>query len=110
MTKEVISVSFGKHDATVDADLFRARVKYAMGELQAEHKAKEAAKNAATEFKETVEGMAVTFKLPKAELAKYLRARFEDSLPKEDDDKLKGTEVAIERGALYTVLNDTLED
>jgi len=110
MTKEVVSVSFGKHTASIDKDLFVARVEYAMGELRAEHAAKEATKKAAGEFKDTVEAMALTFKLPKAELSKYLKARFEDSLPKEeDDDKLTGTEVAIERGNLYTVLNESLE-
>lgn len=111
MTVEVITVAFGKQTATIEKDLFIARVDYAMGELRAEHAAKEASKEAAKDFKETVEAMAVRFKLPKAELAKYLKARFEDSLPKEDDDdKLKGTEVAIERGNLYTVLNESLED
>jgi hypothetical protein len=107
--KEVVSVSFGKHTATIDKELFQARVKWAMGELDAEDKAKKAAKESATNFKETVEGMAITFKLPKPELAKYLKARWDDIQPKEEDDKLSGTEVTIERGNLYTILNDSLE-
>lgn len=96
--------------ATVDAKLFAAYAKEAADRLAAEHQAKDDAKEFAKDFKETVEAAAQTTGLDKKELAKYFKARFEESLPKEDDDKVVGTKLVIDRGELYTVLNETLEN
>lgn len=106
MTKNVITIN----GATVDADLFAALNKRALSELRAEHEAKEAAKELAKDFKDTVESAAMQTKLDKKELAGYFKARFQESLPKDDEEKVVGTEVVINRGELYTLLNSTLED
>lgn len=106
MTKNVITIG----NATVDAAVFAAYNKKALEELGLEHKLKADAKEAAKDFKETVEAVSLTTKLPKPELAAYFKARFEESLPKEDDDKVVGTKVVIDRGELYTVLNSALDD
>lgn len=95
--------------ATVDADLFAALNKRAVQELRAEHEAKEKAKELAKDFKDTVESAAMQTKLDKKELAGYFKARFQESLP-QDEEKPVGTEVVISRGELYTLLNQTLEN
>ena len=105
MTTSVITIN----GATVDAKLFAALNKRALQELRAEHEAKEAAKELAKDFKDTVESAAMQTKLDKKELAAYFKARFQESLP-QDDEKPVGTEVVINRGELYTLLNQTLED
>jgi hypothetical protein len=96
--------------ATVDADLFAALNKRALQELRAEHEAKEKAKELAKDFKDTVESAAMQTKLDKKELAGYFKARFQESLPKEDEEKPVGTGVVISRGELYTLLNQSLDD
>lgn len=102
-----VSVSIG--NATVPADKLVAYTRKAMDELEAEFKHKEDAKESAKDFKETVESFALLTKLPKGEVSKYFKARFEESQPQEDDSKPVGTEVVISRGELYTVLNSALE-
>lgn len=104
MTKEVITI--GKF--TVDADLFAAYQKKAQEELKLEHKLKGDAKESALDFKETVEAAHMATKIPKGELSKYFKSRFEDSLPK-DEGKVVGTKAAIDRGELYSVLNSVLD-
>lgn len=95
--------------ATVDADLFAALNKRAITELRAAHEAKEEAKKLEKDFKDTVESAAMQTKLDKKELAGYFKARFQESLP-QDEEKPVGTEIVINRGELYTLLNQTLED
>ena len=104
MTKEYISIG----DANIDIELFAAYKKKAFEELQAESDAKDTAKVAAIEFKETVESCNLTTKLPKKEISAYFKALFEESRPKEDDKEV-GTQVVINRGILYDVLNSALE-
>ncbi len=99
-------VSIG--DATVDADKFAAYNRKAQEELGAEAKHKEDAAEAAKDFKETVEAVAQLTKLPKGEVAKYFKARFEENQPAKDQ-KPTGTAVVINRGELYTVLNSALD-
>lgn len=94
----------------VNAELLASYSKKAQSELRAEYDAKEEAKEFAKDFKETVEALTQASKLPKGEIAKYFKARFEESLPKEDDDKDVGTQVVINRGNLYTVLNSALDE
>lgn len=96
-------------NATVDSALLAAYTKKAMQELQSEYKAKEDAKEFAKDFKETVEATAQQTKLDKKEVALYFKARFEESLPKEDDEKPVGTVVVINRGELYSILNEALD-
>lgn len=102
--KNVITIN----GATVDSDLFMAMSKMAMSELKEEHEAKEKAKEFATNFKESVESAALQTKLDKKELAGYWKARFQETLPK-DEEKSVGTKVVINRGELYQVLNDSLD-
>lgn len=96
-------------NATVDAAKFAAYNRKAQAELAAEFKHKEDASEAAKDFKETVEAVAQLTKLAKTEVSKYFKARFEESQPQKDDKKAVGTEVVINRGELYTVLNSALE-
>ena len=55
-------------NATIDAGKFAAYSKQAMKELRQEYDAKEQVKNFSTDFKETVEAVAMTTKLDKKEL------------------------------------------
>lgn len=101
---------FSINNATIDADKLAAYTKKAMDELTAEAAHKADATESAKDFKETVEAMALFTKLAKPEVAAYLKARFAESLPRDDDDKKVGTKVVIDRGELYTVLNSALDD
>ena len=95
------------NEATIDAKIFAAYSKKALEELAAEDAAKTAAKESSKDFKETVEAISLTTKLPKAEVSAYFKARYEERKP-QDEDKPVGTAVAINRGELYTVLNSVL--
>ena len=106
MTKNVITIN----DATIDSKVFDSYSKKIHEELKAEYDAKEQAKGHATDFKESIESLELTTKLPKKELTSFFRARFEDSLPKEDEKKVVGTKVIIDRGQLYEVLNSALDN
>ena len=105
MTKEYVSIG----NANIDIELFASYKKKAFEELQAEADAKDTAKESAKDFKETVESCHLTTKLPKKDISSYFKALFEESRPKEDDDKEVGTQVVINRGELYSVLNSALE-
>ena len=104
MTKEVINIG----DYKVEAELFGQYQKKAQEELKLEHKLKGDAKESALDFKETVEAAHLATKIPKSELSKFCKARFEESLPK-DEGKIVGTKAAINRGELYAVLNSVLD-
>ena len=96
-------------DANINVDTFAAYEKEAMKDLRAEHEAKELAKEHALNFKETVEAVNMTTKLAKPEVSAYFKARFVESLPQEED-KVVGTKVAIDRGTMYSVLNSALDE
>lgn len=111
MTQETTTESndvvvFG--NATINAKLFKEYTKKAMEELteQDEHATK--AKSSGIDFKETVEALHATTKVPKKELSAFFKARFAER--KAEEAEGKGTSAVIERGHLYEVLNSTLED
>lgn len=104
MTKTILNIG----TAQVDVDLFAATQKLAIQALRDADALKKQAKEFDTDFKEHVEAMALTTKLPKADISAFWKARFEESKPK-DDEKPVGTKVVIDRGELYAVLNTALE-
>lgn len=95
-------------DFTIDSDKLKAYNKQAQDQLTAAAKHKEDAKECELDFGETVEAISKLTKIPKGEVSKYLKARYEENHPKKDDGKPVGTKVAINRGELYTVLNSSL--
>jgi hypothetical protein len=105
MAKTIINIG----DANVDVDLFAAYQKKALEELKTEADLKAEAKEAALDFKETVEATAQTTGLPKGEVAAFFKARFEETQPAKDQ-KPVGTRIVIDRGELYSVLNSALDD
>jgi hypothetical protein len=110
MTEDTTNVVvFG--NATINADLFKEYSKKAMEELteQAEHAKK--AKSSGIDFKETVEALHTTTKVPKKELTAFFKARFaEKQAADEKEAQAKGTGATIERGHLFEVLKSTLDD
>ncbi len=106
MTKNVININ----NVQVDADLFAAYNKEAMDRLTVAAKHKDDASEALKDFKETVERVHLSTKISKAELTKYFKARWEETQPKDDEDKAAGTQVIIKRGELHATLNSVLGD
>ena len=103
-TKTVLNIG----DASIEVELFAARQKLAIECLRDEDKLKEDAKEFALDFKEHVEAVHLNTKLPKKDIAAFWKARYEESKPK-DDEKVVGTKAVIDRGELYSVLNDALD-
>ena len=96
-------------DAKIDSDVFTAYTKEILGHMKASHKLKDAAKEADALAKDAIKTYAETSGLDVKELAAYMKARFEESLPKDEDAKVVGTGVVINRGNLFTVLNSHLD-
>lgn len=102
----VISVG----DAIIHVEKFVEYQKQAMQHLTDEAKLKEDAKVSANYFKDTVEVVAKDTKLPKSEVSAYFKARFaEKQAEAAEGDEPVGTQVVINRGNLYELLNQATE-
>lgn len=104
MAKAILNIG----TATVDMAIFEEYQKKAMQCLHDAAHMTSQAKEFATDFKEHVEAVAKTTGLTKKEITAFWKARFEESLPK-DEDKKKGTKTVIQMGELFQSLNDGLE-
>jgi outer membrane translocation and assembly module TamA len=102
----VISVG----DANIHVEKFVAYQREAMQHLTDEAELKEKAKTSASYFKDTVEVVAKDTGLAKPEVAAYFKARFaEKQAEAEEGDEPVGTQVVINRGNLYELLNQATE-
>lgn len=96
-------------DAKIDSEVFKAYTSEILGHMREAHNLKEQAKEAAQLAKEAIDTYAATSKIPVKELKAYMDAKFAESLPQDDDEKVVGTQLTINRGSLFEVLNSHLD-
>lgn len=91
MSTEIVTITIGENKYEFDPEVFTEYKKTAFEQLKAEAVAK-------VKFKDEVESLASATKLPKAVVAKYLKARYKDE-----------TKKATELAQLYEQLDINIE-
>lgn len=95
--------------ATFEAGVLKAYNQKAMDELSAIAELEGKLKEAKLDFKQTVEAVNNTTKLPKKAVGEFFKARFVERQSDNEKSTAKGTKAVIRKGDLFSVLNTTLE-